>query len=265
MKKYFLHLNGSSVGPYSFEDLRMMRIQPTTPVWYDGLGNWKNAGDVFELKSLFLANTQNYTQPHNFSKPPASRSSYNFTNDNLSGNTSSKKNGGAVAIIIGVAVLIFVGVGAFIYTMNQRKEKAREQAELMEQIEDSLRVAEEMTANQDAAVEQAPDVVVEAAPDYGTSTYSGRFNNYSGGIVKVQGTDENHLMITLKLRSSDGCSGEVSGEGSVISENKVQMRTSSGCRINIRYSNSFITVEESTGCSSDHGSGCSFEGIYSRE
>lgn len=58
MKKYFLHLYGQSVGPYSFEELRTMNFAPTTPVWFDGLGNWRNANQIPELQSLFVPNPQ---------------------------------------------------------------------------------------------------------------------------------------------------------------------------------------------------------------
>jgi hypothetical protein len=264
MKKYFIHVNGSSVGPYSFEDLRAMRIQKTTPVWYDGLGNWRNAGDVSELRSLFASNASTFTTSQNYSKP-GSRSTYNFTNDNLSGNTDTNRSGkNVVAIVITVVVLVFAGAGIFIYNQQQKKKRLME--EMMYAMEQEYKTEESVTQEADAIVEEAPVVeeVIDAT-DYGTSDYSGRFNNYSGGILKVSGSGESNLTISLKLDDTYGCSGEISGTGSVIDDKTIQMRTSSGCKIKIRYSTGFVMVEEVSGCTSEHGSGCTFDGIYSKE
>jgi type II secretory pathway pseudopilin PulG len=263
MKKYFIHVNGSSVGPYSYEDLRTMRIQKTTPVWYDGLGNWKNAGDVSELRGLFASNASTFTTSQNYSKP-GSRSTYNFTNDNLSGNIGSEKTGkNTAAIVVVVVVMLFIGAGIFIYYQQQRKKAMAE--ELMNQLVEEYQT-QEGEANE--IIEEAiaePPVAVEEAMDYGTSEFSGRFNNYSGGILKISGSDENHLTVSIKLDESYGCRGEISGEAKKIEDNKLQMRTSSGCKLTIKYSTGFVMIEESAACSSDHGSACTFEGIYSKE
>jgi hypothetical protein len=261
MKKYFLHLNGSNVGPYSYEDLRAMRIQKTTPVWYDGLGNWKNAGDVSELRALFSSNASTFTTSQNYSNP-AQRSTYNFEGDNLSGNTGQKKsNGVAIGIIIGVAVLIFAGAGIFIYVKKQQEERMMNEMMMYEKYLDEEVATMDM---EPPAIEG--DAVIEAAPpvDYGSSTFAGRFNNYSGGILTVIGTDENNLVVSLRLDPSYGCTGEVTGKASLIGDDKIQMRTSSGCKLTIKYSAGFVKITESS-CESEYGDGCSFEGIYSKE
>jgi preprotein translocase subunit YajC len=258
MKKYFIHVNGSNVGPYSFEDLRSMRIQKTTPVWYDGLGNWRNAGDVAELRALFASNASTFTTSQNYSKPGA-RSTYNFTDDNLSGNTSANKSGrNAVVIVIAVVILVFAVAGVFIYNQQQKKKRAME--EMMQTLE-QYQTDESM----DAIVEEAPVPEEIDATDYGTSSYSGRFNNYSGGMLKIIGSDENNLTVNLKLDDAYGCTGEISGTATVVDEKTIQVRTSSGCKIKISYSTGFVMVEEGNGCSSEHGSDCTFDGIYSKE
>ena len=262
MKKYFIHLNGRSVGPYSFEELRNMRIQQTTPVWYDGLGNWKNAGDVPELKALFVSNPQTFYQQPNFPGPGgAARSTSTFTNTNLSGtiarNNSSRN---LVLIIVAVVILIFAGAGAFVYLQQQKQKRMAEELirarEYQQQIEsDAQAVIDSMN---ETVVEQAP----EPAEDYGSSIYAGRFNNYSGGILTVKGSGTTDLEVKLEYNSPDGCTGSVSGTAREIGDHKIRMKTNDGCSINIRYSNRFVSVEES-GCSSAHGSDCSFDGIYS--
>lgn len=269
MKKYFIHVNGSNVGPYSYEELKAMRIQKTTPVWYDGLGNWKNAGDVMELRALFTSNATTFTtsQPYSSTQQysnPASRSTYNF-NDNLSGNTAGNKSGrNVVAIVIVVVILVFAGAGVFIYNQQQKKKRAME--EMMYALEQEYKT-QEGEAMDEVIAEAEPPVVEESVPptDYGTSTYSGRFNNYSGGILEITGSSVNDLTIRLKIDDGYGCKGDISGTATKIDEKTIQMRTSSGCKLKIRYSTGFVMVEELSGCSSERGSGCSFDGIYSKE
>ncbi len=263
MKKYFIHANGSNAGPYSLEDLRAMRIQKTTPVWYDGLGNWSNAGDVAELRGLFDSNAATFTTSQNYSKP-GTRSTYDFTKDNLSGNIGAKTPGKNFAVIIVTVVLLFVGIGGFVaYRIFKQSQAERIQAEFFDYDVEKERIENETQA----LIDSMNKTIEEAVPpsDYGSPTYAGRFNDYSGGILKVTGTDEQHLIVTLDYNDDAGCKGEISGEGSLISENLVQVKTSGGCKLTLKYSVGIVTVEESSGCSAKHGNGCSFDGIYSRE
>lgn len=54
MKKYFLHIGTENSGPFDLEELKIKKITKKTPVWYDGLENWKYAEDLEELKSVFV-------------------------------------------------------------------------------------------------------------------------------------------------------------------------------------------------------------------
>jgi chromosome segregation ATPase len=54
MKKYFLHNGTESSGPFDFEELKIKKITKTTPVWFEGMEHWKIAGEIDELKSVFL-------------------------------------------------------------------------------------------------------------------------------------------------------------------------------------------------------------------
>jgi hypothetical protein len=264
MKKYFVHLNGRSVGPYTFEELRNMRIQPTTPVWFDGLGNWKNAGDVLELKGLFTANPQTfYQQQPNYSNPGGTRSSSTFTSTNLSGTVQRDNTSrNVIIIVVVVMVLVFAGIGAAVY-YKQQKMKEMEEMLRTDEYQRSQDEAQAIVDSLNAAGDTATNIV--AMEDYGSSVYSGRFNNYSGGILTVKGSGTSDLEVTLEYNSADGCSGSVSGTAHEIEDHKIKLRTSDGCTLNIRYSTGFVEIEESAGCSSAHGSDCSFDGIYSKE
>ena len=54
MKKYFLHNGTESSGPFDLEELKSKRIIKNTPVWFEGLENWKTAGDIPELRTIFV-------------------------------------------------------------------------------------------------------------------------------------------------------------------------------------------------------------------
>jgi hypothetical protein len=267
MKKYFIHLNGRSVGPYTFEELRNMRIQPTTPVWFDGLGNWKNAGDVLELKGLFNASPQTFYQQQNYSNPgTTTRSTSTFTNTNLSGNIAPDNTTRNIIIIIVVAViLVFAGIGAFVYYKQQKIREAQEEMMRDQEYQEQTQSDAQALIDSLNAVVSADTAGLTSIEDYGSSEYSGRFNNYSGGILTVKGSGTTDLNVKLEYNSADGCYGTVEGTGREIENHKIKMRTSDGCSLTIRYSTGFVNIEESPACAAAHGSDCSFDGIYSKE
>lgn len=55
MKKYFLHLNNETIGPFDLVELKARSITKKTPVWFEGMEHWKTAEEIPELTSLFLA------------------------------------------------------------------------------------------------------------------------------------------------------------------------------------------------------------------
>jgi hypothetical protein len=52
MKTYYLHNGSENEGPFDFEELKSKKINRTTPVWREGMEDWKTAGEVEELKSI---------------------------------------------------------------------------------------------------------------------------------------------------------------------------------------------------------------------
>ncbi|MBA4275141.1 GYF domain-containing protein [Flavobacterium sp.] len=55
MKKYFLHTNNETIGPFDIEELKALKITKATPVWFEGMQHWKTAGEIPELTRLFIA------------------------------------------------------------------------------------------------------------------------------------------------------------------------------------------------------------------
>jgi len=53
MKKYFLHDGTEPSGPFDFEELKEKKITKKSPIWFEGMDNWKYAGEIIELSPLF--------------------------------------------------------------------------------------------------------------------------------------------------------------------------------------------------------------------
>jgi GYF domain 2 len=53
MKKYYLHINNETFGPFDLEELKARNVTEKTPVWFVGMEHWKTAVEIPELNSLF--------------------------------------------------------------------------------------------------------------------------------------------------------------------------------------------------------------------
>lgn len=52
-KKYYIHDGFDKKGPYSLEELKSIEIQKHTLILHDGINNWTEAGNLYELKNIF--------------------------------------------------------------------------------------------------------------------------------------------------------------------------------------------------------------------
>jgi hypothetical protein len=112
MKKYYLHNGTESSGPFSFDELRAMKITKTTPVWFDGMEKWKYANDIEELKEL-VAVTPPPFQVEEKSIPQPTQTTSNATYLGLSKNTFI-----TVIVVIVVASTIAINI-----IQNNRSEE----------------------------------------------------------------------------------------------------------------------------------------------
>ena len=53
--KIWVYLNGLQQGPYTLEQVKMLPLEPTTPVWYDGLAKWTPASEAPLTVELFAS------------------------------------------------------------------------------------------------------------------------------------------------------------------------------------------------------------------
>ncbi|HOY30661.1 MAG TPA: DUF4339 domain-containing protein [Bacteroidales bacterium] len=68
MKQYFIHDGQSQQGPFDLEQLKSTKISKDYMVWCEGMDTWKPAGEIEELKSLFVVMPP--PLPSNISVPP---------------------------------------------------------------------------------------------------------------------------------------------------------------------------------------------------
>ncbi len=52
MNKYYVAEGESKTGPFSIDELKTKNITRDTLVWTEGMGDWKRAGDVEELRDV---------------------------------------------------------------------------------------------------------------------------------------------------------------------------------------------------------------------
>ena len=112
MKKYFLHNGTESSGPFSFDELRALKITKTTPVWFEGMEKWKYAGDVEELHELVAVTPPPFqVEEVVTSKPAQSTSNAAFL--------GLSKNG----FIAVVAIIFIITTVVFNIIQNNRSEE----------------------------------------------------------------------------------------------------------------------------------------------
>ena len=54
MNTYYIHNGNESTGPFGLDELRSKKITKTTPVWCQGMEDWKYAEEVMELKTILM-------------------------------------------------------------------------------------------------------------------------------------------------------------------------------------------------------------------
>jgi len=108
MKKYYYSSNGiDKNGPVTLEELKQIKIDPKTMVWFEGLDNWVNAEEIKELNSLF-------TSPKiNLNKKKLNKKNITST----VANSKKKKRKWVLPIVI-LSLIILSGTVRFVLKSN---------------------------------------------------------------------------------------------------------------------------------------------------
>jgi hypothetical protein len=125
MKKFYLHDGSGPIGPFDIPELKNKQVIPTTPVWFQGLSTWQQAGTITELKSLFEGDgppplaPKHETQPVVLSPIPKKRS--------------------LIRRLIPVAILgIIILVGAIIYKNYDREQLQNEEFDQKKYVRENI-------------------------------------------------------------------------------------------------------------------------------
>lgn len=63
MTYYFIKDGDNELGPFTIKQLKPKLIKKDTPVWFAGLQEWTTAGQVYELKELFVTKVPSRSFP----------------------------------------------------------------------------------------------------------------------------------------------------------------------------------------------------------
>ncbi|ESU28696.1 hypothetical protein FLJC2902T_12870 [Flavobacterium limnosediminis JC2902] len=84
MKRYYYIVDEVQHGPVSFNDLKKIKIVKQTMVWYEGMSDWSSAGDLEELRDLWVSMPPPIKKDPPVYKPILNESKVSFLQDNRS-------------------------------------------------------------------------------------------------------------------------------------------------------------------------------------
>lgn len=160
MKKYYLHNGTENIGPLDLDELKAKAITKNTQVWCDGMEDWKNAGEVEELKSILSV------------VPPPIAKKTEIKQEPI---TSNKKTHWFWRIIrvLAILIIVFIAIIAFVDYMNEKNSSSS--------YEESIMTIAEIEAAD-------PSLYLNA-----TGTYKPTF---LGDELKISGVIENKATVT---------------------------------------------------------------------
>lgn len=127
MSKYYLHNGSENIGPFNLEELEIKQITTSTQVWCEGLEDWKNAGDVEELKCILQV------QPPPFKKvvilPPILKTSIQENKNEITAETKNRSWSKIIAKSIVLIILIVMAFGIIAsYSSNNNNTPSYEES-----------------------------------------------------------------------------------------------------------------------------------------
>jgi hypothetical protein len=125
MKKYYLHNGTESSGPFDIEELKAKNIITQTPVWYEGLEKWKTAGEIEELKSLFVVMPPTINP---FTAAPTPKVENTEKENQILGLSKT-------TFIIVCTVLVLIGCSLYINNLEEKRSQELQQKNHKTEIE----------------------------------------------------------------------------------------------------------------------------------
>ncbi|HMK24849.1 MAG TPA: DUF4339 domain-containing protein [Chitinophagaceae bacterium] len=167
MKKYYFNDGTSQQGPFTIEELKGKNISPETPVWYDGLPDWTTAGQLEELRPIFVHTPPPFhaaTVPVAEVKPVATTKPAAVTAPATPAR-SAKKSTAWLSYVL--ALVVLGGVGYLVYQdMEKNKGNTNSTTTMMTSATDSTGT----TTMQQTTTEQATSTMTSAGDTAKTET-----------------------------------------------------------------------------------------------
>jgi uncharacterized RDD family membrane protein YckC len=114
-RNYFIVENGKSIGPLSFEDVKLKGIKKETLIWYEGLQKWKRADSIEELKELLLFPPPiDEIENENSNTPPIPPSDNHLKKNNLNNYeiaSIGERFGGYILLSVIYLIIFFLAGG----------------------------------------------------------------------------------------------------------------------------------------------------------
>ncbi len=108
MNKYFIQENGNQKGPYTIDELKATIIKRETPIWCEGMDDWKEAKDIDELKDFFRSTPPPFKEKQKEATPPPFQKNVDSKTEANSGDPDfkvrKKKSNSALVIIIALVL-----------------------------------------------------------------------------------------------------------------------------------------------------------------
>nr|WP_314835128.1 DUF4339 domain-containing protein [uncultured Flavobacterium sp.] len=107
MKKYYLYNGTENIGPLDLDELKAKAITKNTQVWCDGMEDWKNAGEVEELKSILSVVPPPIAKKHEIKPEPIA---------------SNKKTHWfwRMTRVLAILIIVCIAIFAFVDYMNEK-------------------------------------------------------------------------------------------------------------------------------------------------
>ncbi|MDI1304062.1 MAG: DUF4339 domain-containing protein, partial [bacterium] len=118
MKKYYLHNGTENIGPFDLDELKAKAITKNTQVWYEGMEDWKNTGEVEELKSILSVVPPPITKKKEIKPEPA---------------VSNTKTHWfwRMTRVLAILIIVFIAIFAFAEYMNKKNSPPTYEESLM--------------------------------------------------------------------------------------------------------------------------------------
>jgi hypothetical protein len=119
MNSYFIHNGSESSGPFNLLELKAKEIVKTTPVWCEGMQDWKHAADVAELQSLL-----GVVPPPIKILQPIFKEDLEVQKELEQAESKSKIIGIDKTLFFILCALLFLVIGTFVFTFFQDSRRA---------------------------------------------------------------------------------------------------------------------------------------------